>query len=103
VVLLDIPFDIVGIKQLFWTWHDTDPNINDRHYHVPWSSYYFHASFAAGFTILFNGTRDLIGHECDGDNRMLPDGSVGVALLLLTHNSFRNCRYRNLTADGEFQ
>lgn len=27
VVLIDLPYDIVGIKFLHWTWHDTDPNI----------------------------------------------------------------------------
>ena len=94
VVLLDIPFDIVGVKQLFWTWHDTDPNINERHYHVPWTSYYFHASFAAGFTILFNGTRDLIGRRSsDAEQRMQADGSVSTALLLANHSlktSYRN-------------
>ncbi|XP_064652904.1 uncharacterized protein LOC135503238 isoform X2 [Lineus longissimus] len=60
VVLLDVPFDIIGIKHLWWTWHDTDPNIFDRHYWVPWTSYYFHASFACSFTILFHGTRWLL-------------------------------------------
>ena len=34
-LLLDIPFDILGIKLLWWTWHDTDPNIFDRSYNVP--------------------------------------------------------------------
>ena len=82
VVLLDVPFDIVGIKQLFWTWHDTDPVIFDRHFNVPWTSYYFHASFAAGFTILFNGTRDLIGHKNDANDRMHADGSVHMSLAL---------------------
>ena len=70
VVLLDVPFDIMGIKLLFWTWHDTDPNIYDRHYHVPWTSYYFHAAFACSFTILFHGTRKIFGrsprYESDG-------------------------------------
>ncbi|XP_064603375.1 uncharacterized protein LOC135468849 [Liolophura sinensis] len=59
VVLLDVPFDIMGIKLLWWTWHDTDPNIYDRHYWVPWTSYYFHATFAAGFTIVFHGSHFL--------------------------------------------
>ncbi|KAK2160483.1 hypothetical protein LSH36_132g01073 [Paralvinella palmiformis] len=45
VVLIDIPFDIMGIKLLWWTWHDTDPNLFDRMYWVPWNSYYFHATF----------------------------------------------------------
>jgi hypothetical protein len=34
VLLIDIPYDIMGIKLLWWTWHDTDSNIYDRHYWV---------------------------------------------------------------------
>lgn len=26
-VLIDMPYDIIGIKYVHWTWHDTDPNI----------------------------------------------------------------------------
>lgn len=81
VVLIDIPFDIVGIKQLYWTWHDTDPNIFERHYSVPWTSYYFHASFAGAFTLLFHGTRALIGHR--SDNRMAADGVLKESLCCL--------------------
>ena len=36
-LVLDIPFDILGIKLIWWTWHDTDPNIFDRTYSVPWT------------------------------------------------------------------
>ena len=60
VVLIDIPFDIMGIKLLWWTWRDDDPNIYDRHYWVPWTSYYFHAAFASSFTLLFFGQRSLL-------------------------------------------
>ncbi|BFZ02600.1 hypothetical protein BsWGS_05639 [Bradybaena similaris] len=60
VVLIDIPFDIMGVKLLWWTWHDDDPNIFDRHYWVPWTSYYFHASFASSFTAIFFGLRSLL-------------------------------------------
>ncbi|XP_041363590.1 uncharacterized protein LOC121379161 [Gigantopelta aegis] len=59
VVLLDVPYDIMGVKLLWWTWHDDDPNIFDRHYWVPWTSYYFHATFAAGFTFVFHGLRSF--------------------------------------------
>lgn len=59
-VLVDIPYDIVSVNFLHWTWHDTDPNIGDRHYWVPWNSYYFHASFAASFTFWFHFTRRYI-------------------------------------------
>ncbi|ESO87411.1 hypothetical protein LOTGIDRAFT_127893, partial [Lottia gigantea] len=60
VVLLDVPYDIMGIKLLWWTWHDDDPNIFDRHYQVPWTSYYFHATFASAFAIIFHGVRGLL-------------------------------------------
>ena len=59
-VLLDLPFDIMGVKLLWWTWHDTDPNIFDRSFHVPWTSYYFHASFAASLCFLFQSSRAAI-------------------------------------------
>lgn len=26
-VLIDMPYDIIGVKFLHWVWHDTDPNI----------------------------------------------------------------------------
>lgn len=71
VVLLDIPFDIIGIKLLFWTWHDTDPNIFDRNYWVPWTSYYFHSAFASSFMILFFGTRHLL---CSSPSKYEADG-----------------------------
>ena len=57
VVIFDMPYDIIGIKNLWWTWHDTDANIRDRHYYVPWTSYYFHMTFAAAFNLIYNVTR----------------------------------------------
>lgn len=56
-VLIDIPYDIVAVKFVHWTWHDTDPNIYDRHYWVPWNSYYFHATFASSFYFFFDASR----------------------------------------------
>ncbi|CAG4942030.1 unnamed protein product [Colias eurytheme] len=57
-VLIDIPYDIVAVKFVHWMWHDTDPNIFDRHYWVPWNSYYFHATFAASFYFFFHSFRN---------------------------------------------
>eukprot|EP00062_Callorhinchus_milii_P013839 gi/632962477/ref/XP_007897334.1/ PREDICTED: uncharacterized protein LOC103182226 [Callorhinchus milii] len=56
-LLIDIPFDIMGVKLLWWTWHDTDPNIFDKHYSVPWASYMFHLSTASTFTFFINSGR----------------------------------------------
>ena len=36
-VMIDFPFDVMGIKLIWWTWHESDPNIYDRTYFVPWS------------------------------------------------------------------
>ncbi|XP_023945394.2 uncharacterized protein LOC112051101 [Bicyclus anynana] len=56
-VLIDIPYDIVAVKFVHWTWHDTDPNVYDRHYWVPWNSYYFHSTFAASLYFFFTSVR----------------------------------------------
>lgn len=57
VVLVDVPFDIVCIKFMHWTWHDTDPNIYDRNFWVPWTSYLFHLSFSFSWSLAFHKTR----------------------------------------------
>lgn len=59
-VLIDMPYDIIGIKYLHWIWHDTDPNVADRHYWVPWNSYYFHVCFSASFQFFFHKTRSWL-------------------------------------------
>lgn len=59
-ILIDIPYDITSVKFVHWTWHDTDPNIFDRFYWVPWNSFYFHSTFAASFTFWFHCWRRII-------------------------------------------
>jgi hypothetical protein len=63
VVLIDLPYDIVSVKFVHWSWHDTDPNIADRHYWVPWNSYYFHLTFAASFTFWFHTVRSWLDRK----------------------------------------
>ena len=69
----------MGIKLVWWTWHDTDPNIYDRHYWVPWTSYYFHATFACSLNILFHGSRKLFTNTkgYKADRYLLPPASEG--------------------------
>lgn len=62
-VMLDMPYDIMGIKLVWWTWHDTDPNIYDRMYWVPWNSYYFHACFACSFVWVMRLSRKFLVSE----------------------------------------
>ncbi|XP_035685683.1 uncharacterized protein LOC118422271 [Branchiostoma floridae] len=53
-------YDIVGIKLLWWTWHDTDPNIYERHFWVPFASTLFRLTFSSAFTLLYFGTHKLL-------------------------------------------
>jgi len=45
IVAMDIPFDMLGPTQGWWSWSDTDPNIAARWYGVPVTSYYWHLAF----------------------------------------------------------
>lgn len=76
-VLIDIPYDIVSVRFAHWFWHDTDPNIYDRHYWVPWNSYYFHAAFAASFAFWFNFLRRKL---CQSNGKWLTGKSFGREL-----------------------
>lgn len=80
VVLIDIPYDIMAVKFVHWTWHDTDPNIYDRHYWVPFTSYYFHATFAATFTYVFHLLRRKFC-ENEKDNQWVSDSRISRELL----------------------
>ncbi|XP_055323657.1 uncharacterized protein LOC129578703 [Sitodiplosis mosellana] len=66
-VLVDIPYDITSVKYVHWIWHDTDPNIYDRHYWVPWNSYYFHLCFSTSFQFWFHSVRRWIDKSKDLD------------------------------------
>ncbi|KAL1517192.1 hypothetical protein ABEB36_000988 [Hypothenemus hampei] len=72
-VLIDIPYDIVSVKFVHWFWHDTDPNIYDRHYWVPWNSYYFHSTFAASFAFWFHFFKRKF---CPSEGPWVPGKSV---------------------------
>jgi hypothetical protein len=75
-VMIDFPYDIMGIKLLWWTWHDSDGNIYERSYWVPWTSYHFHMTFACSFTFLYNYSRryftGLSGLISEADVESLP-------------------------------
>lgn len=90
VVLIDIPYDITSVKFVHWTWHDTDPNISDRHYWVPWNSYYFHCAFATSFTFWFHNIHYLMSRSKSNvkwtksrwcDNNILPNTLLICAVL----------------------
>lgn len=79
-VLIDMPYDIMAVKFVHWTWHDTDTNIYDRHYWVPFTSYYFHATFACSFTLMFHASRKLLCKN-DPDSRWVADTRISREFL----------------------
>ncbi|XP_078699035.1 uncharacterized protein LOC144926286 [Branchiostoma floridae x Branchiostoma belcheri] len=74
-------FDIVAIKLLWWTWHDTDPHIYERTFWVPFTSALYRLTFSTTFTLLFYGT-----HKVMTGKHMLQPGSFlqEAAAVLLT-------------------
>ena len=59
-MIFDLPLDVMCAKHLFWTWHDTDPNLEDRHLEMPWTNFNFQLTFGAAFFILFHGVHKLL-------------------------------------------
>jgi hypothetical protein len=77
----------MAVKFVHWTWHDTDPNIYDRHYWVPWCSYYFHATFAAAFTYMFHFWRRQFC-ENNPENPWVSDKRISRELLCTVITGF---------------
>ncbi|XP_078574886.1 uncharacterized protein LOC144861065 [Branchiostoma floridae x Branchiostoma japonicum] len=77
-------FDVTGVKMLWWAWHDTDPNVYDRTYWVPWGSPYWRLSFASSFTLLFHGVHRLLGGQgmFQRSSLFAELGSAAVAVFL---------------------
>jgi hypothetical protein len=69
--LIYAPYDIVGNKFLWWTWHDTDSSIAARMFGVPIGSSMWVVTFSATFAYMFRSTT--------GQNRF--NGKVSNQLL----------------------
>ncbi|KAH9260575.1 hypothetical protein BASA81_001042 [Batrachochytrium salamandrivorans] len=98
VLMIDFPYDIMGIKLLFWTWHDTDSNLYWRNYWVPITSYYFHATFASSFSLIYSySCRYFIGisglYSADERERHF---SFGKKSLTLPWQEFKACAMAGL-------
>jgi hypothetical protein len=52
IVTIDFPFDVVGPDAGWWAWDMHDPNVHDRWYGVPVTSYYWHLTWGAILTAL---------------------------------------------------
>jgi hypothetical protein len=56
IVAMDVPFDILGPMNGWWSWSASDPNVAYRSYGVPVTSYYWHFAWGgilAGLTRAF--------------------------------------------------
>ena len=49
-VMLMFPFELLGTKFLWWTWHDTNPLLADRLMGVPCHALFYYYFFAFAFT-----------------------------------------------------
>ena len=52
IVLLDVPFDVLGPDAGWWAWSATDANVRARWEGVPLTSYYWHIAFGACLALL---------------------------------------------------
>jgi hypothetical protein len=52
IVLLDIPFDVLGPDAGWWSWSSTDPALRARTLGVPFVSYYWHITFGGCLALL---------------------------------------------------
>jgi hypothetical protein len=57
IVLLDMPFDILGVDGDWWFWSATDPNLSARWLGVPVTSYYWHLAFGGCLAFLVRWLR----------------------------------------------
>lgn len=77
--LIYAPYDIVGIKFLWWTWHDTDSAIAARIFGVPIGSSMWVVTFSATFAYFFRSTTS--GARFKNEPLSLRDCWVTVAKL----------------------
>ena len=59
------PYDLTGIKFLWWTWHDTDAPVSQRILGVPVGSTVWVITFTASFQVNFlnNNNPSLSSHR----------------------------------------
>ena len=53
------PYDLTGIKFLWWTWHDTDAPVSQRILGVPVGSTVWVITFTASFQVNFSNNDNL--------------------------------------------
>jgi len=79
-MILYAPFDILGAKFLWWTWHDTDVAIAERLLGVPIGSTLWIMIFTATFSFLM---RSMLGAKVHGRDNSLVRAVTAVVVATL--------------------
>ncbi len=60
LLFLVAPFEVLGSKFLWWTWHDSDPLVQVRLLGVPYVNLFYHLCFAAIFCFLYDIAKEYV-------------------------------------------
>ncbi|VDN06966.1 unnamed protein product [Thelazia callipaeda] len=63
VLVLSLPFQIMGTKLLWWQWHDTDPRLANTFYSVPVAIWMWYTMLAASFNASLYLLRNMFLNE----------------------------------------
>jgi hypothetical protein len=80
IVLIDVPFDVLGPPVGWWTWSSADPNLRVRWLGVPVTSYYWHLTFGGALVFLARSVAPLVRR---GRAYLLLAPLVGAATLIV--------------------
>ncbi|XP_061504462.1 uncharacterized protein LOC4576542 isoform X1 [Anopheles gambiae] len=86
VVLADLPFDMVSIKFLHWTLHDTEHLLSERVYSAPWTLLLFFAVASFAFSYLFHNLRSWMDRSVGSPqttDRRWAVGTIGAELVAM--------------------
>jgi hypothetical protein len=63
ICLIDIPFDVAGVRAGWWRWSDADPTLAVRWLGVPVTSYYWYCIFGAVYAALCRALRGFVSRR----------------------------------------
>ncbi len=81
ICLIDVPFDVAGVRAGWWRWAGTDPNLAVRWLGVPLTSYYWYLAFGAVYAALGRLGRRLAKRPLALAIALAPLAAVGVIAL----------------------
>jgi hypothetical protein len=80
IVAMDMPFDILGPANGWWSWSATDPNVAYRWYGVPVTSYYWHFAWGG----ILAGLTRAFGRYVEDPRRVVRAPLLALPVALLT-------------------